>query len=329
MRTRISALALAIVASFACASTPRPAELKSLDTALADANRVETLQKIAPDAVAAARNFHALADKAFQSGKKERSEHYTLLAQMSWDTALEREKMDAANQRTKAATEKKKAADASKAEQLARKAEYEGRVTRMEKILALQNQEAKTEAEKKKLEAELVKAREDQAKSAAAAAAAAQAQETVMKTDRAKLDVLEERKALLEDATKIPTASAKQDARGVVVTIHDLFASGKTDVQASAEYILLAVGKLAMKYPSYPIVVEGYTDSRGRAGDNLALSVNRAKDVVDRLVSVGQLDFSRLKSAGYGAERPIADNSTGDGRAKNRRIEIVFVFRQQ
>jgi flagellar motor protein MotB len=324
MRLRSSAVILSMIGSLACASTPRPAELKLMDAAFADPNRVEVLEKLAPEAIASARNYHNLADKAFESGKKERVAHYTSLAQTSWDTALEREKMEAANQRTRAATEQKKAADGMKAEQLARKTEYEARVVRMEKILALQSQEAKTEEEKKKLEAELAKAREEQAK----AAVAAQAQDLAMKNERAKLDVLEERKALLEDAAKIPASSAKQDARGVVITIHDLFASGKTEVQMSAEYILREVSKLATKYGSYPIVVEGYTDSRGRPGDNLALSVSRAKDVVEKLVTLGQLDFNRLKSAGYGSERPVADNSNADGRAKNRRIEIVFVFRQ-
>jgi outer membrane protein OmpA-like peptidoglycan-associated protein len=324
-KTRVSLLTL--VLALGCGSMQRSVELQALDTAFGDPNRVASLEKLAPDAIAAARNFHGLADKAFEKEDQAEVEHYTSLAQLSWDTAVEREKIELANQRVKVALEKKKAADAMKSEQLTRKQEFEARVARMEKILALQNQEAKTAAEKERLEAELTKAREEQAKITAQAQAQSSALESEKAAAQSKLNVFEERKALFEDASRVPTANVKQEARGVVITLYDLFASAKTEVQTSHEYILQKVADLAAKYPDYPMLVEGYTDSRGRPGDNLALSTSRAQAVVNYLVSVGKVDFNRIKSAGYGEDRPVGDNSKAEGRAKNRRIEVVFVFR--
>ena len=322
MRWSIALLILA----FGCASAPRPAELLTVDESFGNQGRVAALEKLAPDSIAHARHYHQLAEKAYDDGEEELVTHYAVLAQMSFETALEQEKIENANRRTKDALEQKQAMQAQKSESLAKKEELEGRVTRMEKILALKNEEAKTASEKKKLEAELKKAREEHAKLLANAEAERAALEQEKAKGQAKLSVFEERNALLEEASKIPTSSAKQETRGVVITLHELFEPGKTNVSVSREHVLEEIAKLASKYQSYPIMVEGFTDSRGRAADNLALSTARAQAVVNQLISVGKVDVNRIRSAGYGAERPIADNSKADGRAKNRRIEVVFVF---
>ena len=74
-------------------------------------------------------------------------------------------------------------------------------------------------------------------------------------------------------------------------------------------------------------MVEGYTDSRGRGTDNLALSQSRSQSVLDYLVQQKKLKFERIKSSGYGEAKPVADNSRAEGRAKNRRVEVIFLFR--
>jgi outer membrane protein OmpA-like peptidoglycan-associated protein len=69
-------------------------------------------------------------------------------------------------------------------------------------------------------------------------------------------------------------------------------------------------------------VVEGHTDSQGRVQDNQELSLARAQSVRDYLVSRG-IAADRISAHGLGSERPVATNKTAEGRADNRRVEIV------
>jgi len=76
--------------------------------------------------------------------------------------------------------------------------------------------------------------------------------------------------------------------------------------------------------PAIKVEISGYTDNIGKPEDNIKLSTNRAKAVVDYLVSKN-ISANRLTYKGYGAAKPIADNSTEKGRAKNRRTEFMIV----
>jgi outer membrane protein OmpA-like peptidoglycan-associated protein len=140
-------------------------------------------------------------------------------------------------------------------------------------------------------------------------------------------ELLKERESLFNEAAAISGLSVKKEQRGVVMTLYDMFASRKAVVLPERTYLLDKIADLAQKYKDYPIVVEGYTDSRGRDADNLALSQGRAQSVLDYLVQQKKLKFERVKSSGYGEARPVADNSTADGRSKNRRVEVIFLFR--
>ncbi|MEZ4270440.1 MAG: OmpA family protein [Myxococcota bacterium] len=141
------------------------------------------------------------------------------------------------------------------------------------------------------------------------------------------LNILAEHKALLEDAGKIGASDVKQKERGVVVTLHNMFAPGKAQVLDNQAHLLDNIAELAAKYDAYPVVIEGYTDSRGRETDNLTLSTSRAQSVSNYLVERKKIEFNRVRAAGYGEANPIADNSTTKGREINRRIEVVFLFR--
>jgi len=98
------------------------------------------------------------------------------------------------------------------------------------------------------------------------------------------------------------------------------FGVGSADISGSTTEVdnLAAVLKA---YPSYKIQVAGYTDNTGDAAKNKALSEARATSVMKHLVNQG-IDESRISVMGYGADNPVADNSTKEGRAQNRRIEI-------
>ena len=81
------------------------------------------------------------------------------------------------------------------------------------------------------------------------------------------------------------------------------------------------------KYPDSNIVVSGHTDSTGNDSINNPLSVNRAAAVKAYLVGAG-VAGSRVTSVGYGSKQPVASNSTANGRAQNRRVEIKIVAKQ-
>lgn len=74
--------------------------------------------------------------------------------------------------------------------------------------------------------------------------------------------------------------------------------------------------------PGARITIAGHTDDRGRPEVNLLLSQQRAEAVAARLIAAGVAD-ARITAVGYGADRPVADNATAEGRAQNRRIEFV------
>jgi outer membrane protein OmpA-like peptidoglycan-associated protein len=134
-----------------------------------------------------------------------------------------------------------------------------------------------------------------------------------------------ERRAADAMAALTEIASVKQEPRGTVITLSGsvIFASGKADLLPGALAKLDQVAiALAANDPQQNIVVEGHTDSRGSDALNQDLSARRAAAVRDYLVSKG-LAPERVVAQGLGPSRPIADNETAEGRANNRRVELV------
>ncbi len=119
-------------------------------------------------------------------------------------------------------------------------------------------------------------------------------------------------------------ARVQDVARGTVITLSGsvLFESGKAELLPGAQDQLSRVATYLKNSPR-PVVIEGYTDSRGSASKNQALSERRAQAVSDYLTSQG-VPADRIRSVGKGASAPIASNATADGRAQNRRVEIVL-----
>jgi outer membrane protein OmpA-like peptidoglycan-associated protein len=120
-------------------------------------------------------------------------------------------------------------------------------------------------------------------------------------------------------------ASVKQEQRGMVITLSGsvLFASNHSDLLPSAQAKLNEVGAALTKQGAQAkITVEGHTDSQGTASYNQELSQRRAESVRDYLVSRG-IAADRVTAQGFGLTRPLADNASAEGRADNRRVEIV------
>jgi len=103
------------------------------------------------------------------------------------------------------------------------------------------------------------------------------------------------------------------------------FEFDRADLRPDAKPVLDQVYGLLKEDPKLALAIEGYTDDRGPAAYNQSLSERRAAAVRTALLArgLGKDGDARLTSAGHGASAPIADNATDEGRAKNRRVELV------
>ncbi len=118
--------------------------------------------------------------------------------------------------------------------------------------------------------------------------------------------------------------AVKQEPRGMVITLSGsvLFASNKDALLPAAQDRLGQVADALKTQDDHKIVVEGHTDSQGSATSNQGLSERRAQSVVSYLISRG-VPADQIRAQGLGASRPIADNTSAEGRANNRRVEII------
>jgi outer membrane protein OmpA-like peptidoglycan-associated protein len=102
------------------------------------------------------------------------------------------------------------------------------------------------------------------------------------------------------------------------------FETGKATLKPESQEQLKNIAEILKAYPRVTVKIGGYTDNTGDPQANLRLSQQRAEAVMAGLVNLG-VDASHVKAEGYGQEHPVADNSTAEGRAKNRRIDIRVV----
>ncbi len=133
-----------------------------------------------------------------------------------------------------------------------------------------------------------------------------------------------EKKAAAALASLEQLAKVKEEARGVVITLSGgvLFTTGQHELMAIARSKLDEVAKALQDQGYKKITVEGHTDSRGSDSGNLELSRLRAEAVRTHLVSRG-IKTDLISAVGIGEARPVASNDTAEGRANNRRVEIV------
>ena len=115
----------------------------------------------------------------------------------------------------------------------------------------------------------------------------------------------------------------------IYVNLEDnlLYKSGSTTFSQNGFNVLKALSGELNKYPNLQVIVVGHTDNvpfKGDKNDNLNLSTQRANGVVRALVGQFGVAPERLVAAGQGKYAPVADNSTKEGRAKNRRTEIIL-----
>jgi OOP family OmpA-OmpF porin len=119
------------------------------------------------------------------------------------------------------------------------------------------------------------------------------------------------------------TLKQQLDEAGRIVTHGILFDSGSDRIKAESFKTLSDIGQLLTENPALRLSVEGHTDSDGADAANLTLSENRAKSVRTYLMESFKIDGARLETKGFGETTPIDTNDTPEGKANNRRVELV------
>ena len=121
-----------------------------------------------------------------------------------------------------------------------------------------------------------------------------------------------------EMKTMNETLKALQNKYGPIV-----FKTGKADIDVEkCKTTLENLAKVVKKYPRFRVEIQGHTDNVGSKSGNMTLSQKRAEAVVAWLTTSGGVAAKQLAAKGYGDTKPIADNKTDEGRAKNRRVDF-------
>jgi outer membrane protein OmpA-like peptidoglycan-associated protein len=217
----------------------------------------------------------------------------------------------------------------------------EERLAQERQAAADREAQAKAQAEaseKARLEAQLTAERAAREKAEAEAArAAAEAQQQAAQADaerarkqaedaerarrQAEAEKSDLRKRLLDQLNSV--LQTQDTARGLIVNMSDvLFSSGKYTLQPAAREKLAKISGIVLAHPGLNLEVDGHTDNVGSAEFNQLLSEQRAAAVREFLVQQG-LSESSVTSHGFGMSQPVATNDTPEGRAQNRRVELV------
>ncbi len=259
--------------------------------------------------------------------------------------AKRKAEVDALNQ--KAATAQQSAAAAETARQQAEAAEQRANALRTQAEMEKGEAErAKAEmaaaaaalaAQKSQLESEMaaLQAQKDSAEQAkaemTATAAALDVQKRDLEAQMAELTVANERIRAERNALAdrlfgalASVAETRNTARGVVVSLPDiLFDTNKATLKPEMQVTLAKLAGVLSVFPNLNLRVEGYTDATGTAEINDRLSRDRSASVIAFLRGQG-IPEARMTGVGYGSRYPVAANDTKEGRAKNRRVEIVL-----
>jgi outer membrane protein OmpA-like peptidoglycan-associated protein len=217
-------------------------------------------------------------------------------------------------------SERKIEAAELEAEIAARRAEMEALETR-----ALEAETMLTESEGKLAEAS------EKTTALSAERARLEAGMTALRTEQAALEDAvvalradrEELSSRLDQALSL-VADTRSTARGTIVNLPDiLFDVNQSTLKPEAKLVIAKLAGILLIMGDLNTRIEGHTDSTGSYGYNMSLSEARASSVRDFLFEQG-IEARRMTVEGYGPDRPIADNTSNEGRAKNRRVEIVI-----
>ncbi len=320
---RLILLILILLASFSIASPVAAAKLdvdqERLSRSLNQLEADTRLGRYAANEIARARVALATLD---ESGRGKKREHLLYMAErrvdIAWATA---NVLDFENQQAELQREHSRlqlAAARHEAEQARRDLDQQRLLAQIRaEEIERQTQEALTLGEQ---ETAAARAEAEQSQRLADA----QARETALARREAELA------GAAADAlrTRITTLSATRGSQGMQMSLDDVaFAAGQSRLRAEASDSLARVAEFVGEDPTKQIRIEGHTDSTGGANANQVLSQKRAEAVRDALEALG-VDASRMTAVGVGAERPVASNASAEGRAKNRRVDVILIEKQ-
>lgn len=147
--------------------------------------------------------------------------------------------------------------------------------------------------------------------------------EQLAAAEKARLDA--DKRAADAQAALAKLAAVKEEERGLVITLSGsvLFASGKSALLPAAQNRLNQVCDALLATKERRLTVEGHTDSQGSSSSNQVLSQQRADAVRSYIISRGY-PGDLIRAQGIGEDRPVTENTTAEGRANNRRVEIII-----
>ncbi|MGA2539435.1 MAG: OmpA family protein [Terracidiphilus sp.] len=279
-----------------------PLELYEAENALQIAEAAGA-EKYAPDTIATAKTALQNAEDIDKHGK-ERKESITFA----------REAVQSAEDARIITIRKIKAEDDAATQQARLDAEKQAQESQaVAEQQAAARAKADAEAAEAKARAEQARAAQQQAEQSAQLAAQ-QAQQAAQQAEQARERLRQQLNQVLQTT---------ETARGLIVNMSDvLFDFNKYTLKPEAREKLAKVSGILLAYPNLTLKVEGYTDNIGSDEYNQKLSEERADSVRTYLVSQSVAD-SNVSAKGFGKSDPIADNSTNQGRAQNRRVELV------
>lgn len=140
-----------------------------------------------------------------------------------------------------------------------------------------------------------------------------------LQVDQMYLDILE-KEEMKQEISANDIYSALNTTGSIALYIN--FETGKSDIKQESQSIIDQVANMLKENSGLKISIEGHTDNVGTAAANKTLSENRAKSVMNALAAKG-IEKSRLTAKGWGQEKPLIPNTSDEGKAKNRRVEIV------
>jgi outer membrane protein OmpA-like peptidoglycan-associated protein len=131
--------------------------------------------------------------------------------------------------------------------------------------------------------------------------------------------------ALIESTFTADEARVYRQGDDVVMSLLGIkFPSGRSTIETNSAPLMAKVRQSLALFPGAPMTVEGHTDAHGSDSTNLILSQDRADAVKQYIVTNFGADPERITSIGYGEARPVSTNETAEGRARNRRIDLVI-----
>jgi len=128
---------------------------------------------------------------------------------------------------------------------------------------------------------------------------------------------------------EIPGATVERIDDGIIITFDEnsgvFFETNKYNINAASQESLNKLAGILVEYPDTIILVIGHTDSVGAEDYNMTLSKNRANSVTNYFINNKGLKSNRFTTNWFGEQKPLHDNNTANGRAKNRRVNIVLL----